>query len=136
MRFLPGFCWFGLLAVVELGRPSIAQISPVAVPQIPRDSWKDCLYNDVVIRCRDEQRPDQLRIIWSDGLRTLLTRQPPARPNLPSHWKDRYGGLWRRELLVQGNTLLTNLDGGNRILIPLRFTCKPPLKGEVGYCRE
>ena len=31
--------------------------------------------------------------------------------------------------------LLTNLGTGNRILIPLRYPCKPPLKGEVGYCR-
>ena len=70
-----------------------------------------------------------------DGLRTRLERRPPARPGLPSYWGDRYGGLWRRELLIQGNTLLTNLGTGNRILIPLRFPCKPPLKGEVGYCR-
>jgi hypothetical protein len=70
-----------------------------------------------------------------DGVRTRLERRPPARPGLPSYWGDRYGGLWRQELLIQGNTLLTNLGTGNRILIPLRFPCKPPLKGEVGYCR-
>jgi hypothetical protein len=50
--------------------------------------------------------------------------------------QDRYGGLWRRELLVQGNTMLTNLRTGNQILVPLRLVCRPPLKGEVGYCHR
>jgi hypothetical protein len=117
------------------GELSQSQSPPQAAPQIARDEWKDCLYNKEVIRCRDEQSADALRIIWVDGLRTRLERRPPARPGLPSYWGDRYGGLWRRELLIQGNTLLTNLSTGNRILIPLRYPCKPPLKGEVGYCR-
>jgi hypothetical protein len=106
------------------------------VPQIPRDEWKDCFYNDELIRCRDEQSADQLRIFWIDGVRSFLRRRPPARPGLPSHWGDRHGGLWRRELLPQGNSLLTNLGTGNRILVPLRYPCRPPLKGEVGYCHE
>ena len=114
---------------------SQTQSPPQEAPQIARDEWKDCLYNKEVIRCRDEQTADGLRIIWVDGVRTRLERRPPARPGLPSYWGDRYGGLWRRELLIQGNTLLTNLGTGNRILIPLRYPCKPPLKGEVGYCR-
>ena len=117
------------------GNLSQSQSPAHEVPQIARDEWKDCLYNNAVIRCRDEQSADELRIIWVDGLRTRLERKPPARPGLPSYWGDRYGGLWRRELLIQGNTLLTNLGTGNRILIPLRFPCKSPLKGEVGYCR-
>jgi hypothetical protein len=50
--------------------------------------------------------------------------------------KDRLGGLWRRELLVQGNVILTHLGNGNRIMIPLRLTCRPPLKGYLGYCSE
>lgn len=109
---------------------------PQAAPQIPRDEWKDCFYNKEVIRCRDAQTADVLWIVWVDGIRTRLERRPPARPGLPSTWGDRYGGLWRRELLIQGNTLLTNLATGNRILIPLRYPCKPPLKGEVGYCHD
>ena len=117
------------------GNLSQSQSPAQEVPQIARDEWKDCLYNNAVIRCRDEQSADDLRIIWVDGVRTRLERRPPARPGLPSYWGDRYGGLWRRELLIQGNTLLTNLSTGNRILIPLRYPCKPPLKGEVGYCR-
>jgi len=116
-------------------RPSQGQSPPQATPQTARDEWKDCHYNKEVIRCRDEPTADVLRIVWVDGLRTRLERRPPARPGLPSYWGDRYGGLWRRELLIQGNTMLTNLGTGNRILIPLRYPCKPPLKGEVGYCR-
>jgi len=30
--------------------------------------------------------------------------------------------------------VLTNLRSGNRILVTLRLTCRPPLRGEVGYC--
>lgn len=119
------------------GHLSQAQSPPPQVaPQIPRDEWKDCIYNKQVIRCRDEQSDDVLRIVWVDGIRTRLERRPPARQGLPSYWRDRYGGLWRRELLIQGNTLLTNLGTGNRILIPLRYPCMPPLKGEVGYCHD
>jgi len=132
-----------LTAMLAAAAPAVSpgELSQTQSPledasQIARDEWKDCLYNKEVIRCRDEQTADGLRIIWVDGVRTQLDRRPPARPGLPSYWRDRYGGLWRRELLIQGNTtLLTNLGTGNRILIPLRFPCKPPLKGEVGYCR-
>lgn len=104
-------------------------------PQIARDNWKDCVYNNSVIRCQDQQQADSLRILWIDGIRSFFVRRPPSAPGRPSYWGDRHGGLWRRELLPQGNTLLTNLATGNRILIPLRLTCQPPLKGEVGYCR-
>ena len=118
------------------GELSQAQNPPQAASQIARDEWKDCLYNKEIIRCRDEPTADGLRIVWVDGVRTRLERMPPSRPGLTSYWEDRYGGLWRRELLIQGNTMLTNLGTGNRILIPLRYPCKPPLKGEVGYCRH
>ncbi len=107
--------------------------SPDPAPQMARDQWKDCAYNTKVIRCQDQQQGDSLQILWVDGIRSSFVRKP-ARGNLPSYWGDRYGGLWRRELLPQGNTLLTNLATGNRILVPLRYPCKPPLKGEVGYC--
>jgi len=132
------FSLMGLLLIpvaIGLTEPSRAQSPPSPAPQIPRDEWKDCVYNKDVIRCRDEQSDDVLRIVWVDGIRTRLERKPPSRQGMPSYWADRYGGLWRRELLIQGNTLLTNLGTGNRILIPLRYPCKPPLKGEVGYCR-
>lgn len=87
-----------------------------------------------MIRCKDHQQADSLRIVWIDGVRSSFVRKPPSK-GLPSYWGDRHGGLWRRELLPQGNTVLTNLASGNRILLPLRYPCKPPLKGEVGYCR-
>ena len=104
-------------------------------PQIARDEWKECAYNGETIGCRDEQLTDGLRIIWKDGLRMSYRERPPRRPGEPVYLEDRYGGLRRRELLVQGNTVLTNLRTGNRILVPLRLVCRPPLKGEVGYCR-
>jgi hypothetical protein len=126
------------LLLVELGGSpaGLSAEMPQGAPQIPRDNWKDCYYNDQLIRCRDQQSADQLRILWIDGVRTQLNRRPPARPGLPNYWGDRYGGLWRRELLPQGNNIFTNLGTGNRILIPLRYPCRPPLKGEVGYCHE
>jgi hypothetical protein len=49
--------------------------------------------------------------------------------------RDSLGGTWEREVLIQGNAVFTNPANGNRIFVPLRFPCKPPLKGEVGYCR-
>lgn len=126
--------WGAGLLVLVVALPGVGA-AQVAVPQIPRDDWKDCAYNDQTIRCRDTQSDDRFVILWIDGLRSSFRRRPPARPDLPVYWTDRYGGLWRRELYPQGNTLLTNLGTGNRILVPLRFPCKPPLKGEVGYCR-
>lgn len=105
-------------------------------PQLPRDRWKDCLYNEQVIRCQDIQTPDMLRILWIDGIRSSFQKQPASSQGMPSYWRDGYGGLWRRELMIQGNSQLTNLRTGNRIVIPLRLTCMPPLKGEVGYCRD
>lgn len=114
MRCLPLVCGLCLVVAAEVSLSGVALNRPVAVSQIPRDSWKDCLYNEAIMRCIDLQSADQLKIVW----------------------RDADGGLWRRELMLQGNTLLTNLSTGNRIPIPLRFPCKPPLKGEVGYCYQ
>ncbi len=136
MRVLTLVCCLGATLGFTAVAPGGAQTPSPPVPQIPRDGWKDCVYNKDIIRCRDEQTADELRIIWVDGVRSRFVRRPPVRPGLPSYWGDRYGGLWRRELLPQGNTLLTNLGTGNRILIPLRYPCQPPLKGEVGYCHD
>jgi hypothetical protein len=36
-------------------------------PQIPRDGWKDCEYNDKPLACVDEQLPGGLKIRWKDG---------------------------------------------------------------------
>ena len=117
--------------------PAVAPSSspePPAVPQIARDAWKDCAYNGETIGCRDEQLADGLRLIWKDGLSMTYRERQPRRPGEPVYLVDRYGGLWRRELMPQGNTVLTNLRTGNRILVPLRLVCRPPLRGEVGYC--
>lgn len=124
-----------LLPLVSPAPPAWAGASP-DTPQIPRDAWKDCLYNEKVIRCQDSQGNDRYHIVWIDGIRSTFWKKPPSHPEMPSYWADRYGGLWRRELLIQGNTQLTNLRTGNRIVVPLRYPCKPPAKGEVGYCRE
>ena len=126
---LPQLLVLGLLAM-----PAFA--APATPPQIPRDLWKDCLYNGQVIRCQDTQSAEVLRIVWIDGIRSAFYKQPSSATGKPSLWRDRYGGLWRRELFIQGNTGLTNLRTGHQIVIPLRLTCKPPLKGEVGYCRD
>lgn len=103
-------------------------------PQLARDGWKDCAYNDRPIGCVDRQLDDGVHILWQDGLRMTYREQPPRRPGGPVVLRDSLGGLWRREVLAQGNTVLTNLRTGNRIFVPLRFPCRPPLKGEVGYC--
>lgn len=106
-----------------------------SAPQIPRDQWKDCAFNGEVIGCSDTQLDNGLRIVWKDGFRMTYVERPPRQPGDPVYLVDTLGGLWRREVLAQGNTVLTNLANGNRIFVPLRFPCKPPLKGEVGYCR-
>jgi hypothetical protein len=128
-----------LLAAVAVAGSNlgVVALTPAPnVPQTPRDTWKDCYYNDSLIRCRDEALKDGLRILWVDGLRNTYTLLPPRSSGMPAYLRDRYGGVWRREVLPQGNSVLTNLSNGNRIMVPLRFPCKPPLKGEVGYCHE
>ena len=104
------------------------------VPQIPRDRWKDCEYNLEVIGCIDQQLPDGLRIVWKDGLSMEYIMIPRTQAGEEDILRDRLGGLWRREVMIQGNVVLTNLGNGNRLLVPLRLTCRPPLKGKVGYC--
>ena len=106
---------------------------PAGVPQIARDGWKDCTYNERIIRCRDEPVEGGLRIIWIDGPRNTYRPRAAARGEAEV-WVDRQGGLWRHELLAQGNTVLSAIGGGQRIVVPLRFPCRPPLRGEVGYC--
>jgi hypothetical protein len=118
----------------RMAAPAQAQAIP---PQIPRDGWKDCEYNDKPLACVDEQIPGGLKIRWKDG-QGMTYREVSGKGKDASGsdlLRDRLGGIWRRELFVQGNITLTNEANGNRIFVPLRFPCKPPLKGEVGYCR-
>ena len=86
---------------------------PAAPPQIPRDGWKDCAFNDRPIGCRDEITPGGFRLLWRDGPRmtyTLLPKPPGATEVV---YRDRLGGLWRQELLPQGNRVLTHSSNGN-----------------------
>ena len=39
--------------------------------------------------------------------------------------RDTRGGLWRREILAQGNAVFTNHTNGNRIVVPLRPEAQP-----------
>lgn len=111
------------------GRPAMA-------PQVARDGWKDCAFNDVPIGCVDQQLADGFRLVWKDGLRMRYRAQAPQNTRNPVLLRDQLGGVWRREVLAQGNIVMTNVGNGAQIFIPLRFPCKPPLKGEVGYCHE
>ena len=128
-------------------RLHLAEALPI--PQIPRDNWKDCSFNDRLIGCQDRELADGVRIDWRDG-RSMTYRL--IREGFPlSLLRDRYGGLWQRIILVQGNAVYTNVLPGkpdpgkpalgksaqsNRIVVPLRLPCKPPLVGEVGYCQR
>ena len=97
--------------------------------------WKECAFNAVLIGCVDQQLPDGIRLVWKDGLAMTYRLASPGQPGAPADLRDQLGALWRRQVLAQGNTVLTNLASGARIVVPLRFPCPPPLKGEVGYCR-
>lgn len=131
-----------LLAVLAVGvawttTPGSTQPIPspsAPAPQIPRDAWKDCAFNGETMGCRDEQLPDGFRVVWKDGLRMTYTRLPQATSNELQRYRDRLGGVWSEEIYPQGNKELTNPRNGNRIFIPLRYPCRPPLKGEVGFC--
>ncbi|KEF40852.1 MAG: hypothetical protein ER33_14630 [Cyanobium sp. CACIAM 14] len=112
-----------------------AQAEQRPAPQIPRDGWKDCAYNERTMGCVDERIPGGLEIRWQDGQRMTYREQPGSGEGGMDLLRDRLGGLWRRELFIQGNVVLTNTANGNRIFLPLRFPCRPPTKGEVGYCR-
>lgn len=109
---------------------------PAAAPQVARDGWKDCSFNDVVIGCVDQQLPDGIRLVWKDGLRMTYRQEQPRKPGGPAELRDQLGGIWGQEVLAQGNIVLTHSASGARIFVPLRFPCKPPLKGEVGYCHD
>lgn len=84
---------------IVMAAPARAQGIP---PQIPRDGWKDgkrMTYREVSAKGKDADGSDLLR--------------------------DRLGGLWRRELFVQGNITLTNEANGNRIFVPLLTSPTP-----------
>ena len=83
------------------------------------ETWKNCSFNDSTILCRDSHSPDgTVRIVWKDG-QTMTYRL--VKEDFPtSTLRDSLGGLWEREILVQGNAVFTNPSNGNRIVVPLR----------------
>jgi hypothetical protein len=126
---------WGWGAVVRAAPNNPKSTPASAPPQVARDGWKDCAFNGVTIGCIDKQLPDGLSLLWKDGLKMTYRQFQPAQAGKPAKLRDLLGGVWRRQVLGQGNTVLTNEANGARIFVPLRFTCKPPLQGEVGYCR-
>jgi len=123
-------------AAVALAEPNNLKSTPASVPaQVARDGWKDCAFNGVTIGCIDKQLPDGISLLWKDGLKMTYRQLQPAPAGRLDELRDQLGGVWRRQVLGQGNTVLTNEANGARIFVPLRLTCKPPLQGEVGYCR-
>jgi hypothetical protein len=67
----------------------------------------------------DSHSPDgTVLITWKDGQAMtyrLVTEGFPF-----STLRDSLGGIWQREILVQGNAVFTNPANGNRIVVPLR----------------
>ena len=81
--------------------------------------WKACEYNDRPIPCRDRHRPDGTVLIqWKDGKAMTYRLVKEGFPF--STLRDSLGGLWEREVLIQGNAVFTNKANGNRIVVPLR----------------
>ena len=124
----------GLLESDGQGATALAQAAPPL--QLARDGWKDCAFNDVAIGCVDTPLANGISILRKDGLRMTYREVPPIRAGDPTYLRDQLGGLWRRQVLAQGNTILTYIHGGAKIFNPLGFPCWPRLKGEVGYFHE
>ncbi|MFO7787251.1 MAG: hypothetical protein R6W87_05670 [Halospina sp.] len=97
----------------------MALISSAMTPVALGETWKDCEFNDQPIRCRDSHSPDgTVRIDWEDG-KTMPYRVVDE--GFPvSVLRDSLGGVWEREVLIQGNAVFTNPANGNRIVVPLR----------------
>ena len=83
------------------------------------EPWKDCAYNDRPIPCRDSHSSDgTVQIVWKDGKAMTYRLIQEGFPF--STLRDSLGGLWEREIYVQGNAVFTNKANGNRIFVPLR----------------
>ena len=83
------------------------------------EPWKACAFNGQVIGCRDVHAADgSLTIQWQDGLAMTYQLMGEAFPY--ATLRDSLGGVWRREVLLQGNAVLTHTANGNRIVVPLR----------------
>ncbi|MCS5699197.1 hypothetical protein NZK32_09120 [Cyanobium sp. FGCU-52] len=83
------------------------------------DGWKACAFNDQPLLCRDSHGADgSVRIVWQDGKAMTYRLVKEGFPL--STLRDSLGGIWEREVLVQGNAVFTNRANGNRIFVPLR----------------
>jgi len=98
---------------------AVALISAAMSPVALAENWKDCAFNDQPIRCRDSHSADgTVRIVWEDG-KTMTYRV--VEEGFPvSVLRDSLGGVWERQVFVQGNAVFTNPANGNRIFVPLR----------------
>ena len=83
------------------------------------EPWKRCAFNDRPIACRDSHSSDgSVRLVWRDG-KAMTYRL--VREGFPfSTLRDSLGGVWERQIFVQGNAVFTNKANGNRIFVPLR----------------
>ncbi len=89
------------------------------------EPWKACAFNDATIPCRDSHSPDgTVRIVWQDG-KAMTYRLVKAGFPLSS-LRDSLGGIWERQIFVQGNAMYTNKLNGNRIFVPLRPETQRP----------
>jgi hypothetical protein len=83
------------------------------------EPWKDCAYNDRSIPCHDSHSSEgTVQIVWKDGKAMTYWLIQEGFPF--STLRDSLGGLWEREIYVQGNAVFTNKANGNRIFVPLR----------------
>ena len=98
---------------------ALALLSGPMAPAALAEPWKDCAFNDQPIRCRDSHSADgTVRIDWEDG--QTMTYQLVKEGFPVSVLRDSLGGVWEREVLIQGNAVFTNPANGNRIFVPLR----------------
>jgi len=97
----------------------LALLSGPMAPSALAEPWKTCAFNDQPIGCRDSHSADgTVRIDWEDG-KTMTYRL--VEEGFPvSVLRDSLGGVWEREMLIQGNAVFTNPANGNRIVVPLR----------------
>jgi hypothetical protein len=88
-------------------------------PVVAGAAWKACRFTEQPIACRDtHSRDGTVRILWRDGKAMTYRLVKPGFPF--STLRDSLGGLWEREVLIQGNAVFRNRANGNQIVVPLR----------------
>jgi hypothetical protein len=113
ISFTGGRAFWLTMALSVLAALFASSISATAEP------WKACAFNDQAIGCRDVHHANgSLTIHWQDGLSMTYRLIEEGFPR--SLLRDSLGGVWRREVLVQGNAVFTHAINGNRIVVPLR----------------